>query len=113
MSSTRLEPRTESWENARPSRYLSRNEEVTASSASTKETLSSSGTRKSRSLAIRVSRTATAAARTTSFSRKLADGHGERRRGQRAGTPHGTKRLPSSEKKISSLSAAAHSMRAR
>src|SRR5437867_10411123 len=67
--STRLEPSIASWEKvASTAPYRSKKDEVTASRASTKEALSSSGTRKSRSLATRVSRTATATASTPSFS---------------------------------------------
>src|SRR5215467_10945102 len=88
--------------------YLSRNEDVTASRASTKETLSSSGTRNRRSLAMRVSSTATTAARTVSLTSRLATASASAPAVRLADTPHGTNRFPSSEQNISSLSAAAH-----
>src|SRR5215469_8417470 len=111
--STRLEPSTQSWEKAESMVYLSRNEDVTARRASTKDTLSSSGTRNRRSFAMRVSSTATTAARITSLTSRLATAKVSAPAVKPAATPHGTNRLLSSEKKISSLRLAAHSISAR
>src|ERR1041384_2110076 len=82
--------------------YFRRNDEVTASSARKNETLSSSGTRKRRSFAIRVSSTATTAARTTSLTSRLATATATVVGVRTTDTPHGMKRLPSNAKKMKS-----------
>src|SRR2546429_7933510 len=112
--STRLEPSIASWEKvASTAPYRSKKDEVTASRASTKEALSSSGTRKSRSLATRVSRTATATAKTTTFTAKTPTAVITASSVSARAKPQGTKRLPSRKKNTRNLRAAAHSIRAR
>ena len=62
---------------------------------------------------MRVSSTATTPASSTSLASRLTTATPRAAGVRTTATPQGTKRLPSSEKKISSFSAAAHSMRAR
>src|SRR5438552_15480941 len=94
-------------------RYRTRKDTVMARTASTNDTASSSGTRKSLSLATRVSKTASATARTTSLASRVARAQPSAAQVSTVATPQGTKRLPRSEKKRSTLSQAAHSISAR
>src|SRR5262245_57031034 len=93
--------------------HRQRNDEVIAKSASTKDTLNSSGTRNSLSLAMRVSKTAMMPASATSFTSKVTRARA-RAAGVSATAMHqGTKRLASSMKNTRSFTDAAHSIRAR
>src|SRR5262249_20619118 len=94
-------------------RHRTRKDTVIASTASTNDTASSSGTRKSLSLATRVSKTARATARTASLASKVTRDQPRAAGVSAVATPHGTNRLPRSEKKRNTLSQAAHSISAR
>src|SRR5262249_60268655 len=93
--------------------YRTRNDTVMARTASTNDTASSSGTRKSLNLATRVSKTARTMPRTASLAIRVAKAQPSDAGVSAVATPQGTNKLPRSEKKRRTLSQAAHSISAR
>src|SRR5439155_17773029 len=93
--------------------YLNKNEDVTPNSASTNDTASNSGTRKRRNLATRVSTMAMTAPSAASFPRSATIAMSKAPGVSVTATPHGTNRFASKERKMKSLSDAAHSISAR
>src|SRR4030095_15877945 len=90
-----------------------RNTAVTDRRASANEPASSSGTRKSRSLATMVSRTARPTVSTASLPARARSPSTIGTGATRSGTPHGKNRFASSVRKTKSFIAPAHSTRAR
>src|SRR5581483_12090966 len=94
-------------------RHRRKKNAATESRLTTKDPLSSSGTRNSRSLATAVSSTATAMASTPSFTTSAAAPSRTAGVASAAGTPQGTKRFASRARKRRSFIAPAHSTSAR
>src|SRR5213080_273055 len=104
---------TQEREKIRGGGHGTRKTAVTERSASANEPARSSGTRKSRSLATAVSRTASAAARTASLPARARSPRRTGTGSARLVTPQGTKRLARSVMKTNSRIADAHPTRAR
>src|SRR5207245_2287731 len=102
---------TQEREEIRGGGHGTRNTAVTERSASANEPARSSGTRKSRSLATTVSRTASAAARTASLPARARSPRRTGTGSARLVTPQGTKRLARSVMKTNSRIADAHPTR--
>src|SRR5260370_10069986 len=93
--------------------YLNKKDDVTASSANTNETASNSGTRKSLSLAMRVSSRATTMPRAASLATSATAATPRAIGVSVVATPQGANILASKEKKISKRTAEAHSISAK
>src|SRR3989454_556344 len=104
---------TQEREEIRGGGHGTRNTAVTERSASANEPARSSGTRKSRSLATTVSRTASAAARTASLPARARSPRRTGTGSARLVTPQGTKRLARSVMETNSRIADAHPTKAR
>src|SRR6266516_2127701 len=93
--------------------YLKKKNEITASSASMKEPLNSSGTRKSRSFASAVSRTARPKAKTPSLSTSAKTPMATTPGLSVTATPQGKKMFPSNVRNRNNFINDAHSINAR